>query len=143
MTSAVATDEAYYRWVDRDGVAQFSSTKPKSTESEKVGPSRHFGYPLPLEPEKNQDNALPEVNASAAESQPTPPVSTLPANDDQLRRAAAIKRTNCRKGQSNLRQLNAYQRISIKTAEGKIHTLSNSEKQAAINRANSLIQASC
>jgi hypothetical protein len=142
MTSAMATDEVYYRWVDRDGVSQFSSTKPKSIESEKVGPSRHFGYP-PLERDKNQDTALADKNTIAAENPSTAPVSALPPDDDQLRRAAALKRTNCRKGQSNLRQLNAYQRINIKTAEGKIRTLSQAEKQAAINRATSLIQASC
>ena len=138
----MATDEVYYRWVDRDGVSQFSSTKPKSIESEKVGPSRHFGYPLPLEPEKNQAKTADE-NTSTTQTEPTPPVSPLSEQEDQLRRIAAVKTANCRKGQSNLHQLNAYQRISIKPAEGKIRTLSHSEKQAAINRATSLIQASC
>ena len=140
----MATDEVYYRWVDKDGIVQFSSAQPKTIDAEKVAPARHFGYPLPLEPAKKPDDL--SDNSPTAQRQEIPPDLPLTADDAELQRATAItalKRTNCRKGQSNLRQLSAYQRISIKTPEGKIRNLSQSEKEAAINRANNLIHANC
>jgi hypothetical protein len=141
--TALAADTIYYRWVDGSGVVQFSDEKPKLEQAEKLGPSQHFGYPLPTK----QDNqpAVSEIpgSNSATGNQAIATQSPASTKENQRKYVADIKKANCAIGHRNLQQLQAYQRINIKTPQGKVRTLSRIEKTAALNRANKLIRGNC
>jgi hypothetical protein len=141
--TALAADTIYYRWVDGSGVAQFSDEKPKLEQAEKVGPSQHFGYPLPPKTDNQPAVSIIQESSNATGNQAVPTQSPESTEENQRKNVAGIKKTNCAIGHRNLQQLQAYQRIKIKTPQGKVRTLSRIEKTAALNRANKLIRGNC
>jgi hypothetical protein len=108
-----------------------------------VGPSQLFSYPLPPKPD-NQP-AVGEIpgNNNATTNQAVATQSPESTKENQRKNVADIKKTNCAIGHRNLQQLQAYQRIKIKTPQGKDRTLSRIEKTAALNRTNKLIRGNC
>lgn len=146
---AEAKEEAYYTWVDEQGVTNYSERDPKDQNAIYVTPSsRRFGYlSLPeKEPEPEQANLstdqTPSTSGGDAESQD--PDTQLQIEKDRIQQEIAkVKASNCQVGRRNLARLEAYARIRMKEADGTERILTDEEKQQKIDDAKKTISENC
>ena len=130
-----------YRWVDENGVVNFSQHKPEGRTARAVDPraskpaSRSAADPVstveePSEQDLSEDQQqmLSELKAREAERQA------------QL---AEIRRDNCERSRSVLQRLTATARIRVRGEDGEERVLPHEELQARISEAQEGIATNC
>ena len=148
--AALAKEEAYYTWVDENGVVNYSERDPKNQNAVLVSPSNtRFGYrSLPERPSdnNNQQASLPTGQSTTTDNEQASPEADaeMQAERDQVQQAIAkVKASNCQAGRRNLARLEAYARIRVKNSDGTERILTDEEKQAKMNDAKKTISENC
>ena len=129
-----------YRWVDENGVVNFSQHKPEGRAARSVDPRGSKPARRPVDPassaeeasqpklSENQQQMLNELKAREAERQA------------QL---AEIRRDNCEKSRNLLQRLTATARIRVRGEDGQERVLPDEELQARISEAQEGIATNC
>jgi hypothetical protein len=144
-----AEEEAYYTWIDENGVVNYSERDPKDQNAIYVTPATaRFGYRTPpsrQSEENNQQANLPTGQRSSdADEQPEDGDEQFQAEKDQVQQAIAkVKASNCQVGRRNLARLEAYALIRVKDSDGTERVLTDQEKQAKIDQAKRTIRENC
>ena len=138
---------ATYRWVDANGVVNYSQRKPRNVPEDQITTVGNTGTSA--------------IVSSDADSTPAPASSTPPANDDltdeqqvmlkrlqeaEAQRQAAvreIKQDNCQKSRRALEDLTAKERIRINLDDGSQRILGEDERQEFIAQAQQGIVRNC
>ncbi len=149
--SALAKEEAYYTWIDENGVTNYSERDPKNQNAVLVSPANtRFGYQSPTQSRStntSQQASLPTGQTTTTSD--TDPASQdadaqMQAERDQVQESIAkVKASNCQIGRRNLAKLEAYSRIRVKEKDGTERVLTDEEKQAKINDARKTISENC
>jgi hypothetical protein len=144
-TPVEGREDAYYTWVDENGVTNYSQRDPKIKEATYVTRSAvRFGRRSLSEPatDTNQESGG-EENTDGGEAGLDPEAQMQKERDEVQKEIARIKESNCEIGKRNLAKLEAYARIRVKDATGEEVVLSEEEKQKRVNEARATIRENC
>ena len=119
-----------YKWVDKDGVVQYSQTLPPSGEAEEVKPP-----PKPSAPSQASQPEPEKMEQKSAESDgPTA---------EEIAESDKIKQENCGIARSNLDLYTNLGRKLVKTPDGLYKRYTEEERQAEIVKAKEAIKEYC
>ena len=132
-------DAEIYRWVDEDGVVNYTQHKPESRPAERIrsprlGTSRAEPAPAPAETttqaklSEEQQRMLDDLKAKEAERQA---------------QITEIRRSNCDKSRAVLERLTQTDRIRIRGDDGQERIIGEDERQARIDEAQDGIVKNC
>jgi hypothetical protein len=132
-------EEAYYTWVDENGITNYAERNPEGVDATFISSSRTFGQrTLPRDPGRPQ--------AAPAERNPVGTDPDALVNEQAAVMAAevaAIKSQNCEIGKNNLAQIKAFSRIRVTDDKGENRILTDEEKEARAEQARQTIRENC
>jgi hypothetical protein len=146
LVSGTVTAEEIYRWVDENGVVNYTQLKPRGTEAETI--TTKSGGARVVE----QPAAQP-----AAQPMPTSAATGQPLNAEQQKmlqglqaaerarqaEIAKIKEQNCQQSRDVLARLTLKNRIRVKGDDGAYHAMAEDERQERIAKAQEGIALYC
>lgn len=141
LATAASADEIY-RWVDENGVVNYTQLKPRDAESEAI--TTESGGPRVVD-----TAAAPAPTTSAATGQPM--TAEQERMLDGLRAAeqarqdeiAKIKSENCQQSRDVLNRLTVNDRIRIRGEDGEYRIMPEDERQERISKAQENIALYC
>lgn len=137
------TGAAVYRWVDENGVVNYTQLKPEGVDAELVSgdtgqrkPAAQPARPAPAIPATDQGQTLTEEQQQM--------LSDLQAAE-QARRAelARVREANCQEARDLLQRLTSRGRIRIAGPDGEERVMPEEERQRRIDEAQRAIVANC
>jgi hypothetical protein len=134
-----AADDAYYMWIDENGVTNFAQKDPKEYESIYVRSSNNdvrLNRPRSPKPE-------PKEKAASRKQEVDPDIEIQDEREDIKEQIAKIRASNCQIGKRNLAKLEAYARIRVRGADGEERLISEEEKQERTIKARKTISENC
>jgi hypothetical protein len=151
VPAAVHAAESVYRWVDENGVVNYSERPPAPGQGERIGRDRPMGVDPRrnafLEPQRDTVStpAVPSPTAPAPPNvQDDPRYAELEA--ERLARAEAIeedRQRKCEQFRLAFDRLTATDRIRIQDADGNQRIIGEDERQGRIERAQEGIVRFC
>lgn len=132
---SVSAQARIYRWVDASGTPHYGDTPPPGVQAEIVHPKTS---PLAGNPaaRKRLDTYLHD-RAAAQKRQA--------ATARKKQEAEAVWRRNCRQAHADLDRLQSFQahRALIKGKDGKVHRMTEQERQRRLQAVRARIQKTC
>ncbi len=148
LTGATQANAATYRWVDDNGVVNYSERKPRgvpeeritlvsaSTSSRTAASAAATPAPAPASPDTGSNNDLTEDQQEMLSRLQT-------AEQERQQAIAQIKQDNCEKSRKALADLTAKDRIRINLPDGTQRILGEDERQEFISQAQNGIVRNC
>jgi hypothetical protein len=140
LSSATAIADEIYRWVDENGVVNFTQQKPRDTEAEAIATDT---------PRVFSDSKPAAVASSAATDEPLSAEqeemleglqAAERARQDEI---AKIKADNCQQSRDVLARLTLKNRIRVKGPDGEYTIMPEDERQERISKAQENIALYC
>lgn len=126
----------FYKWVDENGVTQYTATPPPKGDFKTVKPP-----PKPaVEPAKAQSEFQKRVDAFKKRREATEKAKK--EADEQAAKDAEAKK-NCEQAKKNLNLLQTKVRVRYTEKDGSVHYLTDEERAAKLQRANDAIKSYC
>ena len=135
IASSLTVHAALYKWVDENGITQYTQTPPpfsRYQEMHLTPPAGHSG------PEHQQVETKPEKQNDLATS-----AKNAPQDDQKQAEQQEAREQNCRLAQQRLPQLENHARMRYTAADGSIHVMSEDEKQAKLVETRAMIAETC
>ena len=137
-----AAEDAYYTWVDENGVTNFAQKDPKEYESTYVTRTQEFGrLNRPKTPESRKVDTA--ETPATTRNEVDPDLEIQEERRDIQEQIAKIRASNCDIGKRNLAKLEAYSRIRVVEDDGEERLLSDEEKQERTTKARNTITQNC
>lgn len=116
MTPQLATADAYYRWVDKNGVTHYTTTPPKNGKSV-------------------------IINTKTGGHKSASPFKESPSEQDlaQTKKKEAI----CATAKANLKTLQTSEKVKMTDEYGEEKVMSDKERKAELERAKTAIKEHC
>ncbi len=142
VSSLPAGADKIYRWVDENGVVNYTQQKPRDTESEAI--VTNTGAPRTV-----SETAPAPIATSAATGEELSPEqqkmldglrAAEQARQDEI---AQIKADNCQQSRDVLSRLTLKNRIRVKDANGEYAMMPEDERQRRISEAQKNIALYC
>ena len=125
-----------YKWVDEDGVTQYTATPPPTGDFKTLTPP-----PKPaVDPVKAQGDFEKRLEAFNKRQEETS--KTKKQADEQAAKSAAAKK-DCEQAKKNLNLLQAKVRIRYTDKDGTVRYLTDEEREAKLKNANDDIKSFC
>ncbi len=126
LQNAVA---AAYKWVDNKGETHYSQTPPAATKVEVI--KTPYG------------SSTPPAATAPSSDQPASSESADTPSESAKAEDAAIRARNCSSARNNLDILNGGGEVTVKDANGLLHTLTPDERKTRIDEAEKNISEFC
>ncbi len=141
LASPPAAADNIYRWVDEDGVVNFTQQKPRDAESETI--VTNTGAPRVV-----SDDAPAAATSAATGEQLSPEQEKMleglraaeKARQDEI---AQIKADNCQQSRDVLSRLTLKNRLRVKGPDGEYSVMPEEERQQRISEAQENIARYC
>lgn len=139
-----ASADEIYRWVDENGVVNYTQQKPRDMDSEAIvtdsgGPRVVRNAPAPA--------PVPATSAATGEPLSAEQEKMLEglraAEQARQEEIAKIKAQNCQQSRDILERLSVKNRIRVKGADGEYTTMPEDERQSRISEAQQNIVRYC
>lgn len=144
FSSSSVAESSYYRWVDENGVVNYSQQAPAGVEAELVSKEHAFGR------RRVTPAATPTTPAEPPSASRTEQSQQLTDDDDYQEieaslqaELAATKRSNCLQARRNLESFQSRGRIRYRDPEGNYQIMSDESKQQKIREFQDQIRANC
>lgn len=125
-----------YKWVDENGVTQYTQTPPVKSDFSQVKPP-----PKPaVDPKKAQSDLNKRLEAFQKRRDDTTKNKT---EADKKAKENADKAEKCKKARKNLTYLQTHSRIRNKDKDGNVTLLAEEKRQEKIKQANDAIRDYC
>jgi hypothetical protein len=111
-----------YKWVDENGVVNFSEHPPKNTPTTVIRPKTGHSEPVTYDP-PGQPAASPAVTDTAQQSRKDP--------------------ERCEISKKNLEVLRSFGRVRVPNEDGSFHYLTEQEQQERLQATQKAIEESC
>lgn len=148
---SAASDGAVYRWVDENGVVNYTQLKPEGVAAERVsanGATARNSRSVSSAPASGQ----PEVSSVSAEGGSDLPLTEAQERMlDDLKEVEAerqaeiskIKKANCEEARSVLANLTSRGRIRVVGDDGEYRVMPEDERQERIDTAQKAVALNC
>ena len=142
LAAAPAVGDDVYRWVDHDGVVNYTQQRPNGVSAEHIrtrnGGSRSV-VPVDEGSEEGSDAANGELSAQQQQM-----LEDLEAAErDRVAKVEAIREANCEKAKSVLDNLTRSNRVRVREASGEERVIGEDERQQRIQDAQKGIAVNC
>lgn len=147
----MGASEGIYRWVDADGVVNYSQLKPEGVESQLVSAdtSQRVVSRTPSS-QAPADNGNPEMaeglgddEAQLTENQQEMLRDLRAAEEQRQQEVARIREANCEQAREVLERLTSRGRIRVQGDDGQERVLPEEERQSRIDEAQRAVAANC
>lgn len=118
---AFSEDRPYYMWTSKDGVVNFSQSKPRDVDAARVSKPHRFGTRRGATPPPPPAPALSNVDAANAET----------------------RKLSCRSAKRTLAKLEGNRNIFIRNAEGWWREVTAETRDAETTKAREVIAKNC
>ncbi|MEM1231211.1 MAG: DUF4124 domain-containing protein [Pseudomonadota bacterium] len=138
-----------YRWVDANGVVNYTQQKPPGVEAVQVAGSsprarRASRAPAPSTPAAATASAAADTDSAALTAQQQKMLDELKAKEAEREAAyAAARRDNCERSRSLLSKLSARGRIRLTQEDGSQIVMREEDRQARIQAAQQGVIDNC
>jgi cytoskeletal protein RodZ len=132
---SLSAHSAFYKWVDANGVTQYSQSPPPSGHYQEMRSSLPAG-------DTNAERQSAETS-SPSQGSPTDPVAAAPPDDKQQARKQAAREQNCQLAKQRLSQLENHPRIRFTAADGSVRVMSEEEKQVKLMETRKMMDEMC
>lgn len=135
---------AVYRWVDEDGVVNYSQLKPEGVDAELVSDTG--------ERQRSRDSATParppaqtppEGEQTLTESQQRMLSELQAAEQERQAEIARVRESNCQEARDVLQRLTSRGRIRVAGDDGQERVMPEEERQRRIDEAQRAVAANC
>jgi len=135
-----------YRWVDENGVVNYTQLKPEGVEAELVHADtgqRIPGARPPAAAGAAAAAAAPRAEPPLTENQQKMLADLKAAEAARQQEIAKVREANCREAHALLQRLTARGRIRVKGEDGVERAMSEEERQQRIDQAQRAVAANC
>jgi len=133
---------AVYRWVDEDGVVNYSHLKPEGVEAELVSdtgaPQRSRSAPT-----RPPAQIPPEGEQTLTESQQRMLSELQAAEQERQAEIARVREANCQEARDVLQRLTSRGRIRVVGDDGQERMMPEEERQRRIDEAQRAVATNC
>ena len=149
-----SAEQAVYRWVDANGVVQFTQTAPRGIPYERVSPSgRQQQAPSFYNPRRGSPATVAASSAAGEASDAAP--QSLSADQQQRQAAlqeeaqarlseiAEARRRNCELARQQFEEFTTFARIRVADGQGGVRILSEEERAERLAEAEQAILLNC
>jgi len=135
LVASLSVHAAFYKWVDANGVTQYSQSPP---------PSGHYQV-MRSSPPPGDTNAVPSpVDTSPpTQNSATSPTTAAPPDNQRQAGQQAAREQNCQLAKHRLTQLENHPRVRITAADGSVRVMSEEEKQAKLLETRKMVSDMC
>jgi len=134
-TPFIAHGVTYYKSVDENGNVQYTQTKPKKADAERIRINAHA-------PDNSSSYKRPSLNSGKKEgNKKSDKTENAKAPEKKLSKAEIKK--GCSAARAKLATLNATAQSRQRNAKGEVSYMTNAQKQASVNNVKSLIKKHC
>ncbi len=132
---SLSVHAAFYKWVDANGVTQYSQSPP---------PSGHYQVMRSSPPPGDTNPGQSPVDTSPpTQNSATSPAAAAPPDKQQQARQQAAREQNCQLAKQRLTQLENHPRVRITAADGSVRVMSEEEKQAKLLETRKIVNDMC
>jgi Domain of unknown function (DUF4124) len=128
----MAHSATYYKSVDENGNVQYTQTKPKQIETERIKVNAHA-------PDNSSTYKRPTLKADNKEAD----TKSEEAKEPEKKLTKEQKQKGCASARSNLATLNSKGQIRQRNEKGEVSYLPDEKKQARIKQTQDLINKHC
>lgn len=140
LLAPTLTGAEIYRWVDDDGVVNYTQQQPEGIPSERIVTRGASTVAVHEEPKL----AVPkDPNANLSSQQQAMLKRLEEAEDARQAEIARIKQSNCDRAQAVLERLSSKGRIRVRDNDGNETAMPEEERQQRISEAQRDIVANC
>jgi len=134
-----------YRWVDQDGVVNYTQQKPKGIQAEIVsGVSRSQHAPSSRQPASPRAGGDTQVRQPELDEHQQRLLEDLQAAESARRQEVAkVREENCERARSVLGRLTEKSRIRVRGDDGEVRILDEEERQSRISEAQRGVATNC
>lgn len=144
LVSLPAAADQIYRWIDENGVVNFTQQKPRNTEAEAIVTNsrapRTASKPAPAATPTPSSAATGEPLSAEQEKMLEGLRAAEQARQDEI---ARIKSENCQQSRDVLSRLTLKNRIRVKGPDGEYTMMPEDERQERISKAQENIARYC
>jgi hypothetical protein len=135
MTASLSAYGSFYKWVDQNGVTQYTQTPP---------PAGNYQELHSLPPASGSNSEQQQTESAPAKQDAAGAAEEAPPPDDQDHAAhEAARRQNCQLARERLSQLENHARIRYTAADGSVRVMGEAEKQAKLTETRKMIREMC
>jgi len=135
---------AVYRWVDEDGVVNYSQLKPEGVDAELVSDTgqsqRGRNRAAPVQPPAQTP---PDGEQTLPESQQRMLSELQAAEQERQAEIARVREANCQEARDLLARLTSRGRIRVAGDDGQERVMPEEERQRRIDEAQRAVAANC
>jgi hypothetical protein len=130
-----------YRWVDENGVVNYTQQKPRGVDAELVSGVRGPSQTTPKAPTPggNPSDTSPELD----ERQQRLLEDLQAAEAARRNEIARVREENCSRARGVLDRLTSKSRIRVRGDDGEVHILNEEERQERISEAQRGVATNC
>jgi hypothetical protein len=134
-----------YRWVDDNGVVNYSQLKPEGIDAELVtaGTGQRVPTPASTQTASSDAPADPNDDRDLNESQREMLRDLRAAEEARQQEVARIREANCQQSRDVLQRLTSRGRIRVVGEDGQERVLPEEERQSRIDEAQRAVAANC
>ncbi len=136
LLCTLTAQAAMYRWVDENGVTQYSQTPPPAQDADKLKPPPPPAE-SPQEARRRLDLQLQQIDDRREDRE---------LADEERRRKEEerrIARKNCDSARTNLENLQSASRRLVRMHDGSYKRLTEEERQERMQKAREQIETNC
>lgn len=133
---------AVYRWVDEDGVVNYSQLKPEGVDAELVSDTGERQRPRAT-PARPPSQTPPEDEQTLTESQQRMLSELQAAEQQRQAEIARVREANCQEARDVLQRLTSRGRIRVVGDDGQERVMPEEERQRRIDEAQRAVAANC
>jgi len=134
-TPFVAHGVTYYKSVDKNGNIQYTQTKPREAEAERIKVNAHA-------PDNSSTYKRPSLGSAKKESSKKPDKAEEEKTPEKKLSKEEIKK-GCAAARAKLATLNATARSRQRNEKGEVSYMSDAQKKASVKKVQALIKKHC
>jgi hypothetical protein len=133
---SIASQGAIYKWVDQDGVTQFSQFPPPEQAAEQIAPAP----PPSGDPAQQQERLQQQMEGFDARRQAE---AESRQAQEREKEQQALRKRNCEVARHNLELLQRGGRTRFETESGEVAYLTDAQRQERLETARQAVQEHC
>ncbi len=132
-----------YRWIDKNGVLNYSQIKPEGVDAEKVLTRSNMTTRDSATPPSDPalDAAAGKPKLTEGQQRKLDELKALQQQEEQ--QIAEIKKSNCEKSQKVLERLKLKEHVRVRNTDGTERVIGEDERQQRMNEAQIGIAINC
>ncbi len=130
-----------YRWVDENGVVNYTQLAPQGVEAERV--RADTGQRIGAQPSEPATAAAEPAEPELSEAQQRMLSRLQAAEQARQEELARVKQANCERARAVLERLSVHGRVRVRGEDGQERMMSEDERQQRISEAQQGVAANC